>query len=156
MIISWDETIAPHIHQNFHSQGSKGIRSSPFTLVFCLLLFKDSLFNNEKMHQHPSQNQNPAVDSLPFKVKFCVGSCVFVFSPQSMSAFSYQVLWPLQTARALLVSGYRGEQTSVLDMSEQLIVCQAVIKCMTQTMRKALIKMSISNPDSLTASSVCC
>lgn len=40
---------------------------------------------------------------------------------------------PLQTLRARLVSGFRGEQTSVPDASEQLFVCQTVIKCTTKT-----------------------
>lgn len=73
---------------------------------------------------------------------------MLVFLPQTVSALAYQALWPLWAARGLLLlSQLSGAQTSVLDMSEQLIVCQTVIKCMSQTSRTAQIKASISCPE---------
>lgn len=84
---------------------------------------------------------------VPFKCEtLCVWTSATVWLTPSCESPFYQVLWLLQTARTLLVSGFRGEQTSVLDISEWLIVCLRVIKCKTEAMRKALIKTSISHP----------
>lgn len=116
-----------HVHQNCHA---RALQPTLQFLESCKL--NDSLF---------TKKENAPAAILELKVKsdifVCMRSCLNHKPP-----FLIRYGGPLQTARALLVSGFRGEQASV-----RLLYCQTVIKCMTQTMSKVQIKMSISCPE---------
>lgn len=87
-------------------------------------------------------------EKTPLNVRFhmCGYECAVAWPASNGGPFLIRTSPSSESSAGIRIHERRAH-TSVLDMSEQLFVCQTVTKCMTQTMRKALIKMCISCPN---------